>query len=179
MAQMRRVRYNAFLGLDFSLLIYILLGQPIRLSLAAAAPKRNPFDTAHMPGRSLADRITRPRSLSPPRYNDNDRVDRYVPGRGSRSPLPRRRGGGGGSSGGDRGGDRGGRRPGAKREPRQETGQTRGRDGRPKKTAEELDAEMADYFGPSAGTAAPAAAAEATEANTAGQVGGDDVDMIE
>lgn len=170
------------------------LGQPIRLALAAAAPpKRNPFDTAHMPGRSLADRITRPRSLSPPplRYTDNDRVDRYVPGRGSRSPLPRRRGGGGGGGGSDRGG---GRRPGARREATrqqgQETaagGQSRGRDGRPRKTAEELDAEMADYFQPNAGgggsgTAAPVAAGttEASSAGGGGQVeGGDDVDMIE
>lgn len=173
------------------------LGQPIRLALAAAAPpKRNPFDTAHMPGRSLADRITRPRSLSPPplRYTDNDRVDRYVPGRGSRSPLPRRRGGGGGGGGGG-GSDRGGgRRPGARREATrqqgQETaagGQSRGRDGRPRKTAEELDAEMADYFQPNAGgggsgTAAPVAAGttEASSAGGGGQVGGgDDVDMIE
>ncbi|KAK7741951.1 hypothetical protein SLS62_010846 [Diatrype stigma] len=153
-------------------------GQPIRLGLAAAAPKRNPFDTAHMPGRSLADRITRPRSFSPPRYSDNnDRVDRYVPGRGSRSPLPRRRGGGG-SGGGSSGGGGRGRRPGAKREATQESSQPRGRDGRPKKTAEELDAEMADYFQPNASTDAPAPA-ETAEASTAGLAGGDDVDMIE
>ncbi|RYP68905.1 hypothetical protein DL770_008363 [Monosporascus sp. CRB-9-2] len=142
-------------------------GQPIRLSLVAAAPRRNPFDSAHMPGRPLAERITRPRSLSPPRRSDNDRgVDRYVPGRGSRSPLPRRRGGGGGG---------GGRRPGAKREAGTDTGPPRGRDGRPKKTAEELDAEMADYFNPSAGTAdAPVEAA-----GTSNGQAGDDVDMIE
>ncbi|RYP56692.1 hypothetical protein DL769_009882 [Monosporascus sp. CRB-8-3] len=140
-------------------------GQPIRLSLVAAAPRRNPFDSAQMPGRPLAERITRPRSLSPPRRSDNDRgVDRYVPGRGSRSPLPRRRGGGGG-----------GRRPGAKREAGTDTGPPRGRDGRPKKTAEELDAEMADYFNPSAGTAdAPVEAA-----GTSNGQAGDDVDMIE
>ncbi|RYP16452.1 hypothetical protein DL765_005129 [Monosporascus sp. GIB2] len=140
-------------------------GQPIRLSLVTAAPRRNPFDSAHMPGRPLAERITRPRSLSPPRRSDNDRgVDRYVPGRGSRSPLPRRRGGGSG-----------GRRPGSKREAGSDTGPPRGRDGRPKKTAEELDAEMADYFNPSAGTAdAPVEAAGTSN----GQVG-DDVDMIE
>ncbi|RYO76538.1 hypothetical protein DL766_002591 [Monosporascus sp. MC13-8B] len=139
-------------------------GQPIRLSLVTAAPRRNPFDSAHMPGRPLAERITRPRSLSP-RRSDNDRgVDRYVPGRGSRSPLPRRRGGGGG-----------GRRPGAKREAGSDTGPPRGRDGRPRKTAEELDAEMADYFNPSAGTAdAPAEAA-----GTSNGQAGDDVDMIE
>ncbi|RYP72201.1 hypothetical protein DL771_004331 [Monosporascus sp. 5C6A] len=143
-------------------------GQPIRLSLVTAAPRRNPFDSAQMPGRPLAERITRPRSLSPPRRSDNDRgVDRYVPGRGSRSPLPRRRGGGGGGGGG--------RRPGAKREAGTDTGAPRGRDGRPKKTAEELDAEMADYFNPSAGTAD--APVEAT--GTSNGQAGDDVDMIE
>ncbi|KAF3062009.1 THO complex subunit 4A [Daldinia childiae] len=161
-------------------------GQPIRLSVLASAPRRNPFDTAHMPGRSLAERITRPRSLSPRRYSERDRgVDRYVPGGGSRSrsPLPRRRGGGGG------------RRPGARREGREgrdgrdgregregregggtPNGRERvGRNGRPKKTQEELDAEMADYFNPSGGNdTAPAA-------ETAGAIVSaiDDVDMIE
>ncbi|ORY66320.1 uncharacterized protein BCR38DRAFT_366782, partial [Pseudomassariella vexata] len=119
-------------------------GQPIRLALMPSAPRRNAFDTAHMPGRPLADRITVPsgrsRSLSPNRYADNDRnIDRYVPGGGrrSRSPLPRRRGGG--------------RRPGARREGGAHSGQNeerKGREGRPKKTQEELDAEMADYFAP-------------------------------
>ncbi|KAI1503672.1 hypothetical protein F5X99DRAFT_87419 [Biscogniauxia marginata] len=139
-------------------------GQPIRLTIMASAPRRNPFDTAYMPGRPLADRITRPRSLSP-----NDRgIDRYVPGGGgsrSRSPMPRRRGG---------------RRPGVRREggggAQSDRGPT-GRDGRrPKKTQEELDAEMDDYFGPSGSTeAAPATEATGT---VNGQTG-DDVDMIE
>ncbi|KAI2607564.1 RNA-binding domain-containing protein [Hypoxylon fragiforme] len=151
-------------------------GQPVRLSLVSSAPKRNPFDTAHMPGRSLAERITRPRSLSP-RRSDRDRgVDRYVPGRGSRSrsPLPRRRGAGGGGGGGggynSSGGGGRGRRPGARREGASApNGRERsGREGRAKKTQEELDAEMADYFNPGGNeTAAPAAPA------------GDDVDMIE
>ncbi|KAI1657882.1 RNA-binding domain-containing protein [Daldinia decipiens] len=158
-------------------------GQPIRLSVVSSAPRRNPFDTAHMPGRSLAESITRPRSLSPRRYSERDRgVDRYVPGGGSRSrsPLPRRRGGGGG------------RRPGAQREGREGRGgregregregggtpngrERAGRDGRPKKTQEELDAEMADYFNPS-GSNDTAPAAE-----TAGAIVSaiDDVDMIE
>ncbi|KAI0596287.1 hypothetical protein F4775DRAFT_565501 [Biscogniauxia sp. FL1348] len=148
-------------------------GQPIRLTIMASAPRRNPFDTAHMPGRSLADRITRPRSLSP-----NDRsIDRYVPGGGgsrSRSPMPRRRGGGG-------------RRPGARREGGTQNerggggggsgGGHVGRDGRPKKTQEELDAEMDDYFGPSGSTDAVAPATGAASATNGQAV--DDVDMIE
>ncbi|KAI1470263.1 RNA-binding domain-containing protein [Daldinia caldariorum] len=145
-------------------------GQPIRLSIVSSAPRRNPFDTAHMPGRSLAERITRPRSLSPRRYSERDRgVDRYVPGGGSRSRSPPRR--------------RGGRRPGARHEGRdgregregREGGGTPngrervGRNGRPKKTQEELDAEMADYFNPGGNNEAAPAAERA----------GDDVDMIE
>jgi THO complex subunit 4 len=144
-----------------------------------SAPRRNPFDTAHMPGRPLADRITVPsgrsRSLSPNYYADDDRVDRYVPsgpGRRSRSPLPPRRGG---------------RRPGQRREGAQRGGRDAprgdngggggGRDGRrPKKTQEELDAEMQDYFGPP-GTAAAAAPAAAD--TTANEAQGDDMDMIE
>ncbi|KAI1493765.1 hypothetical protein F5X96DRAFT_137545 [Biscogniauxia mediterranea] len=141
-------------------------GQPIRLTMMASAPRRNPFDTAHMPGRSLADRITRPRSLSP-----NDRgIDRYVPGGAgsrSRSPMPRRRGGGG-------------RRPGARREggtQNERGGGHVGRDGRPKKTQEELDAEMDDYFGPSGSTDAAPSATETAGATNGHAV--DDVDMIE
>ncbi|KAI1081840.1 RNA-binding domain-containing protein [Whalleya microplaca] len=147
-------------------------GQPIRLTTVSSAPRRNPFETAHMPGRSLADRITRPRSASPGRYSGNDRgVDRYVPGGGrsrSRSPLPRRRGGrrpgtrregGGGRGGGD--GTPGGREP-------------RGRDGRTKKTQEELDAEMDDYFNPGGNSEALPAEAPGTIAPAV-----DDVDMIE
>ncbi|KAI0899892.1 RNA-binding domain-containing protein [Annulohypoxylon nitens] len=146
-------------------------GQPIRLStVSAAAPRRNPFDTAYMPGRPLAERITRPRSMSPRRNSDRDRgVDRYVPGRGSRSRSPPRRRGGGGGGGG-------GRRPGARREGGTSTPNGRertGRDGRPKKTQEELDAEMADYFNPSGGNDAAPAAQASTDAPAG------DVDMIE
>ncbi|WKT42867.1 Chromatin target of PRMT1 protein, C-terminal [Fusarium oxysporum f. sp. vasinfectum] len=124
-------------------------GQPIRLTLL---PSRNPFDTAVMPGRPLAERISSPgerRSHSPHRrYDDDDAarrgIDRYVPGQGPRrSPMPRQ---------GGRGRGQGGRRPGARRDGRdgardQEGG--RGGRGNPrgKKTQEELDAEMADYFG--------------------------------
>lgn len=131
-----------------------------------------------MPGRSLAERITVPgnrsRSLSPGRaYDDegssrrrND-VDRYRPS-GSRSPMPgrRREGGrrpgarrdGGGRGGGDRGGERGPRT---------------GRDGRPRKTQEELDAEMENYFEGEAQTNGDTAAHGANQGAT------EDVDMIE
>ncbi|EHL02625.1 putative mRNA export protein mlo3 [Glarea lozoyensis 74030] len=90
-------------------------------------------------------------------------VDRYVPGRGSRSRSPRPR--------------RDGRRAGARRERGDRRGGARGgservaKDGRPKKTQEELDAEMDDYWGAKDNgaetSAAPAASAQ------------DDIDMIE
>ncbi|KAI0478550.1 hypothetical protein GGR56DRAFT_327520 [Xylariaceae sp. FL0804] len=156
-------------------------GQPIRLNIVSSAPpRRNPFDTAYMPGSggSLADRISRPDSRSPNGRN----IDRYVPDgsrdrRRSRSPI-RRRGGRGAGGGGGGGGD-GGRRPGARRERGAEgggDGRPRGRDGRPKKTQEELDAEMADYFGP--GGDAAGGPAETT-AGVQETPAGDDVDMIE
>ncbi|KAI0431011.1 hypothetical protein F5Y09DRAFT_306033 [Xylaria sp. FL1042] len=133
-------------------------GQPIRLTIHASAPRRNPFDTASRP---LAERITRPRSLSP-----NDRgIDRYVPegGRRSHSPRPRRRG----------------RRAGARRENGGEsTGRPAGRNGRPKKTQEELDAEMEDYFGGGNASGQAAATAGANEAPAQAQAT-DDIDMIE
>lgn len=167
-------------------------GQPIKLSIiggGAGGRSRNPFDSAVMPGRPLAERISAPggrsRSMSPGRRYDVDEaaergIDRYVPGsRGnrSRSPMPRRRGNGGGG---------GGRRPGARRDGGRDGGRDQeggrggrsGRDGRTRKTQEELDAEMADYFGGgNSGEAAPqpnggAAAAAVPAAN-------DDIDMIE
>lgn len=81
----------------------------------------------------------------------------------SRSPLPPRR--------------REGRRPGARREGGERAGRGGGervaRDGRPKKTQEELDAEMEDYWGAKAkendNEAAPVVTAEAPI---------DDVEMI-
>ncbi|KAL9585843.1 MAG: hypothetical protein Q9212_001280 [Teloschistes hypoglaucus] len=152
-------------------------GQPIRLTLlpnapandirgrgsAAAVATRNPFDTAERPSRSLFDRIEDPRfgsgsrnrgarsrSRSPgaPRRSDVSRpapngMDRYVPppGGGARSSTarswsPRRRGG---DTRGhrSRGGERRGRRENA--------------GARPRKTQEELDREMDDYWGPTAG----------------------------
>ncbi|KAF7542279.1 hypothetical protein G7Z17_g11720 [Cylindrodendrum hubeiense] len=164
-------------------------GQPIRLTLLPSGPARNPFDTAVMPGRPLADRISAPgdrtRSLSPHRRIDDEDatrkgIDRYVPGQGSRSrsPMPRRQ--------------RGGRRPGARRDNRDNRDNNReggkdqegGRGGRGnprgKKTQEELDAEMADYFGGSA--AAPDAsntAAAPAQAQAEAQAPVDDMDMIE
>lgn len=150
-----------------------------------SAPRRNPFDSAYMPGRSLADRITAPagrsRSLSPNRYSNRDRdVDRYVPagrsGGRSRSPMRRNRRGGDGRGGGDRG-----RRPGARREAREKDdrdgGDRKVRQGRPKKTAEELDAEMADYFGPGEAPHATSAPADVAPAHDAPAL--DDIDMIE
>lgn len=132
--------------------------------------RRNPFDSAVAPARSLADRITlapgaaRSRSDSPIRHSDVSgpaptNVDRYVPGQRtrSRSPMPRRRDG---------------RRPGARRERGERAGGRGGdrvaKDGRPKKTQEELDAEMEDYWGSKEN--GDGAAAEPAQ---------DDVDMIE
>ncbi len=111
------------------------------------ARPRNPFDTAVPPSRPLSERITvapgaRSRSLSPVRHTDVSGpvpagIDRYVPGKGSRSrsPLPRRREG---------------RPPGARRERGERRGGARDGGGgtrRPRKTQEELDAEMEDYWG--------------------------------
>ncbi|KAH0558828.1 hypothetical protein GP486_004534 [Trichoglossum hirsutum] len=130
-------------------------GQPIRLTLmsnsVSTARPRNPFDTAQKPSRSLFDRITEPpprsRSRSPDRsssirHSDVSKpppghIDRYIPGQRTRSPLPARRGGS----------STGGRRPGARREERERGSGRMGKDGRPRKTQEELDAEMEDYFG--------------------------------
>lgn len=150
----------------------------------SSRPARNAFDYVNPAPRSLADRITersgRARSMSPIRHSDVSgpipaNVDRYVPGQHtrSRSPMPRRREG---------------RPPGARRE-RGERGDRRGRggrgegrggrggdrlakDGRPKKTQEELDAEMEDYWGAKESGADSAAPAVATAEE-------DDIAMIE
>ncbi|TLD20453.1 hypothetical protein PspLS_08471 [Pyricularia sp. CBS 133598] len=168
-------------------------GQPIRLSIipAGAGSRRNPFDNAVKPGRPLSERITMPsgrnRSLSPEEDAARRGIDRYIPS-GSRSGSPytsgnrrdgrrpgarRERGGGGGGGGG------GGRR---RHEGDEEGAQRTGRDGRTKKTQEELDAEMDDYFGGGGNSnnaaAAPAAAAAATTAATANGTVDDDIDMI-
>lgn len=150
-------------------------GQPIRLIPVPSGPggsggRRNPFDTAVRPPRPLEERITRApvsrdRSLSPVRRTDVSgppppNVDRYVPGQGrsSRSPRPRRRDG---------------RPPGARRE-RGGRGREGGRsERRPKKTQEELDAEMEDYWGSGAKAAAngdAAAPALAAPIDAAGDI---------
>jgi THO complex subunit 4 len=139
---------------------------------------RSDRDEAREPGVRRGARLGAP----PPRDRDRDRdrdrrsdvtrpapenIDRYVPGQGVR---------GGGRSSSDRGA--GGRRPGDRRDrARRDEGGHPLVNGRPKKTAEELDAEMEDYWGNSAGNgqtgtetredAAPVAVAE------------DDIDMIE
>ncbi|PQE20029.1 hypothetical protein CJF31_00006569 [Rutstroemia sp. NJR-2017a BVV2] len=166
-------------------------GQPIRLKVVPEGPRGRGgrFEGGGAgAGRSLADRISRAprarslspdrsRSLSPVRHSDvskppPDNVDRYVPGnrgRRSRSPLPRRRDG---------------RRPGPRRErgdraPAAARGEKVARDGRPKKTQEELDAEMEDYFGNGskendngASNEAPAQAAEPAQPEG-------DIEMVE
>ncbi|RFU79101.1 hypothetical protein TARUN_3110 [Trichoderma arundinaceum] len=164
-------------------------GQPIRLSTLSNGPSRNPFDTAVMPGKPLSERISAPggrsRSLSPPRrYDEEDAarrgIDRYVPGGSrSRSPMPPRRGG---------------RRPGTRREGggRDQDAARGGRGGatgtrtartntpRPKKTQEELDAEMEDYFNANGGAAEPVGeAAAAPSGEAAAPAHADDIDMIE
>ncbi|TVY13583.1 THO complex subunit 4A [Lachnellula arida] len=155
-------------------------GQPIRLTAVPTGPtgggRRNPFDSVIAPGRPLEDRISIPkgrsRSDSPIRHSDVSgppptNVDRYVPGQGSRSrsPAPRRRDG---------------RRPGARRERGERRGGRGGRggenlarDGRPKKTQEELDAEMEDYWGGKENGASADAPAESTAPAV------DDVEMVE
>lgn len=186
-------------------------GQPIRLTLlppgGGIRGGRNPFDHVERPKRSLFERIERPhdrseRSLSPESDNENatggrrrrgrggqasrrsdvtkpapDHIDRYVPGQ--RSPT-RRTGGGGG----------GGRRPGERRDEKRRDGQGRQTaNGRPKKTQEELDQEMEDYWGTAnAGTAGTGSAADASAADqtapapaaaTGPPLADDDIDMIE
>ncbi|KAK4226116.1 hypothetical protein QBC38DRAFT_419820 [Podospora fimiseda] len=158
-------------------------GQPIRLTLLPSGPRRNPFDSAVAPGRPLAERITVPsgrsRSLSPTRQSDEEAarrgVDRYRPGAHgksrSRSPLPPRRR------------ENGGRRPGARREGgggRRDDRTERPRGGaRPKKTQEELDAEMEDYFGGSNAQQQNNSAPAQTSNGAAAQDPSEDVDMIE
>ncbi|KKF93710.1 Aly/REF export factor 2 [Ceratocystis platani] len=137
-------------------------GQPITLTILNNESKRNPFDSAVMPSRSLAERVSDPRDRSrSPRRNIAD--------------------------------EDAGRRPGARHEAVRNNngrdGQRNRRDGsnnaggnnrRPNKTQEELDAEMADYFG--GPTEKPAETApQATDVAPAAETtaSADDVDMIE
>ena len=160
-------------------------GQPIRLTILPSGPsgRRNPFDTAIKPGRPLSERITAPssrtRSLSPRQELEADAarkgIDRYIPsGSRSRSPYAHSR-------------REGGRRPGARRERggRSQQGEEGGgraeRNARPKKTQEELDAEMEDYFGGGGGgggAAATTTTAAAAPVANGGHAGDDDIDMI-
>lgn len=160
-------------------------GQPIRLSLV-------PGRRGERTGNTLMDRVERPgrdaRSLSPgsdvdgadgprrrrggrARRSDTtkpapDHIDRYVPGQ--RSPVRRN----------------GGRRGGRENRPRNPENGGRRSNARPRKTQEELDQEMEDYWGGNA-------AAENTEAPpvqpveqqaappAAATIADDDIDMIE
>lgn len=167
-------------------------GQPIRLTILPLPPKTvrrdNPFDRVENP-KSIFDRVEAPsgrgrrRSESPTDDYDRDysrnssrraprgapkerrsdttrpppeNIDRYVPGQNGR----------------------GGRRPGERRErpPRDPAAPRAG--ARPKKTAEELDAEMDDYWGSNQGNQPNHTASGGdAPANTAGAE--DDIDMIE
>ncbi|PYH95334.1 RNA-binding domain-containing protein [Aspergillus ellipticus CBS 707.79] len=188
-------------------------GQPIRLTLISTGGgrrDRNPFDNVERPKGSLFDRVERPRdrdarSLSPDSrsvspdggrrrrgggggrrgagagsYRRSDvskpapeHIDRYVPGQRS----PTRRPANGRRQGDNRGENRGERGDGR-----------RTVNGRPRKTQEELDQEMDDYWG-SGNTAADketvaeepqqAAAAAAAPAAAPAAGGDDDIDMIE
>lgn len=172
-------------------------GQPIRLQLLSGrgGPSRNPFDSAVRP---LSERVTLPgnraRSHSPQnRYSQEDAVrkgiDRYIPGQRSRSrsPAPRRRGGGRRPGARREGGGReGGGREGGGREESGRGDSNRGARGnaRGKKTQEELDAEMADYFGSGDGDQPQTNnQATATETSAVGQsttvANTEDIDMIE
>lgn len=176
-------------------------GQPIRISMMPTGPSGPPiapasksmFDRIERPPRSMFDRIEggglgrsdsrdggsrprrRERSDSPRKSRQTpEGVDRYVPGRGSsRSPIRRR--------GTPR---EPGRRPGARREESGRGGRggrggrrdEEGRPivgGRPKKTAEELDAEMEDYWGSKSGE-------KSNGQNGAGEAApaDDDTDMV-
>ena len=180
-------------------------GLTIKLTMLPTAPaavsKGTLFDRVEHPTRSLFDRIEggpdsrvasredvdrrrRNRSESPRRRPPPENIDRYVPGarRLSRSPIRRR--------GTPR---ETGRRPGQRRENDGGRGGRRARTddegrpivgGRPKKTAVELDAEMADYFGKSdQGPKTNGAAVAAQNGNSGVELAAahadDDIDMIE
>lgn len=160
--------------------------QPIRVTrVPSGRSARNPFDHVERPGKSLFERIQPPRSTSPtddenPRSRRNRRdarsdvargstpegVDRYVPGRSERA-LPSRR-------------NNESRRRGARNGPGQQKERERTDKRGPKKTQEQLDNDMAEYFN--------GGAAQATELNGNGTVpstapaavaGNADIDMIE
>jgi len=135
------------------------MGQPIRVTLLPP-PKQTGMSSppsAPRPQRSLFDRVEprndRTRSLSPDTGRTARRtygttpssgdVDRYIPTRAERSPL--RRGNGPRS-----------RRPGERRQPRRDEQGHPLVQGRPRKTTDELDAEMAEYWADNKGDTASA-----------------------
>lgn len=163
-------------------------GQPIHLTLVPSDKPRNPFDTAERPKGTLFERSERPRgrdtrSLSPEEDGHKAgrnrggrdgarRTDRYVPSGGS----PRRR----------NDGRSGGRRPGeATRGARERNGGARqgpGANERPKKTREELNQEMQDYFGGPSEPAHVVNGGEQSSAETSAPAAtnvDEDIDMIE
>ena len=176
-------------------------GQPIYLTLLEPTPgpdrsgsRRNPFDTARQPAKSLFERVSAAPARDDDAYNDeltediHDRsherngrrsdtsgpppkgIDRYVPGRSA--PGESRRDGRASArrdatNGDGRLSERGG---GARRE---NSGAKQSRP-RPRKTQEELDREMEDYWGSGAADDAAAAPALGPVEDEGG-----DVDMIE
>lgn len=146
---------------------------------AAASAGRSLFDRMEKPSRSMFDRMEQPRDSRRRDRSDSPRkpapagtlnVDRYVPGpRDSRSPIRRR--------GTPR---EPGRRPGARRDDSSRGGGAAGRGGRreggprPKKTQEELDREMEDYWG------STTMEGHGEAANGGGETAGaaDDTDMV-
>ncbi|KAK5041665.1 hypothetical protein LTR13_002332 [Exophiala sideris] len=169
-------------------------GQPIRLTLLPLPRRDNPFDRVENP-KTLFDRIEAPssrnrrRSESPMEDVDEDRDSRRAPRRGGgrdrrsdvRGPAPenidRYIPGQGASRSSSH---RGGRRPGERREraPRDPDGH-KVVGGRPRKTAEELDAEMDNYWTSAGNGHAENGTDSKPAAQEAPPQGGDDIDMIE
>lgn len=188
-------------------------GQPIRLTLLPGGGRGGAGGPKAEKSKSLFERIERPlvdrteRSLSPDQEGATgggrrrrggrggrsgrsdtskpapEHIDRYVPGQQQSQRSPTRRG-------------QTGRRPGERRDDRRggNRGDRRGANGggtgpRPKKTQEELDAEMDDYWGNTAAAAeggaeektvpAPATVAAGETAAAAPAGNDDDIDMIE
>ncbi|KEF60944.1 uncharacterized protein A1O9_02508 [Exophiala aquamarina CBS 119918] len=170
-------------------------GQPIRLTLLPPPRRDNPFDKVENP-KSLFDRIEAPggrdrrRSHSPTDEVEDDHgarrglrrapgprdrrsdvtkpapdgIDRYIPGqRGGRSSSHRG----------------GGRRPGERRDRVRDGEGPRLANGRPRKTAEELDAEMDDYWGTSGAAQTENGNSTGVAPTTTAPARGDDIDMIE
>ncbi|GAM36113.1 alpha-actinin [Talaromyces pinophilus] len=182
-------------------------GQPIRLTLLPGGGRGGPGGPKAEKSKSLFDRIERPladrteRSLSPDGEGATgggrrrrggrgrtgrsdtskpapDHIDRYVPGQQQSQRSPTRRGQTGRRPGERRDDRRGGNRDGRR-------GANGGTGSRPKKTQEELDAEMDDYWSNTVAAAAEGGVEEkavsAPLTVAAGEPAGndDDIDMIE